>query len=42
MIYQHNTQGADRKIADALEALIADHEQPEPMERESNGGPADA
>jgi len=23
LIYQHNTQGADRKIADAMEALIA-------------------
>jgi hypothetical protein len=22
LIYQHNTQGADRKIADAIEALI--------------------
>jgi hypothetical protein len=26
MINQHNTQGADRKIADAMEALIATHE----------------
>ena len=26
LIYQHNTQGADRKIADAMEALIATHE----------------
>jgi integrase len=27
LIYQHNTHGADRKIADAMEALIADQER---------------
>jgi hypothetical protein len=26
LIYQHKTQGADRKIADAMEALISDVE----------------
>jgi integrase len=27
LIYQHKIQGADRKIADAMEALIADHQK---------------
>lgn len=27
LIYQHATQGADRKIADAMEALIVQHER---------------
>ena len=27
LIYQHNTQGADRKIADAMEAMISKHDQ---------------
>ena len=26
LIYQHKTQGADRKIADALEGLIEQHD----------------
>jgi hypothetical protein len=37
LIYQHNTQGADRKIADAMEALI----EREVDEAQSMGHPDD-